>query len=238
MSRPFMPWYIGDYLRDTGHLTTEQHGAYLLLLAHCWQHERIPASAGERAAIAKLTPGRWKAIGGPVERFFEADGSQKRVTAEIERTERKIAQRIIAGKSGGVRSGIARAAKRGASEKEAESKRDRSERFTTAQAKPQAETKQPRTNQNQKELSSSAGGVVGEKIEDQNPAGLLATAHPTGALARPPATEPVASTDIRISPERARLEARHWLKRPADFKSPPICPCCFGWKFTPLRKTA
>ena len=36
MSFQYMPLFVGDYLRSTRHLTPEEHGAYFLMLMHCW----------------------------------------------------------------------------------------------------------------------------------------------------------------------------------------------------------
>jgi uncharacterized protein YdaU (DUF1376 family) len=69
----WMPIFIGDYLADTGHLTTEAHGAYLLLLMHQWRvghfgEDAIPAitrSASSTSQVAvkqmlsKDDGGRW-----------------------------------------------------------------------------------------------------------------------------------------------------------------------------------
>jgi uncharacterized protein YdaU (DUF1376 family) len=52
----WMPWYVGDYLRDTAHLDTHEHGAYLLLLAHAWQHDgAIPLDHERLRKITKLS---------------------------------------------------------------------------------------------------------------------------------------------------------------------------------------
>jgi uncharacterized protein YdaU (DUF1376 family) len=53
MSFAFLPFYTGDYLRDTRHLSTSKHGIYLLLLMHCWdQKGPIPLDEQEAAGIA------------------------------------------------------------------------------------------------------------------------------------------------------------------------------------------
>jgi uncharacterized protein YdaU (DUF1376 family) len=55
----FMPIYIGDYLKDTTFLTTEQHGAYLLMLFACWQHGSIPNDDHVVCRVTGLSTDAW-----------------------------------------------------------------------------------------------------------------------------------------------------------------------------------
>lgn len=40
MSNAWIPFYPGDYLKDTQHLTVYEHGTYLKLLLYCWSKEQ------------------------------------------------------------------------------------------------------------------------------------------------------------------------------------------------------
>ena len=113
MSRAWIAFYIGDYLKDTQALTTEQHGAYMLLLMECWQKGRVPLDAASRASIARVPLPRWKKISAPIDAFFAADGTNKRATAEITKAELVSLKRSIAGAAGGRRSGVSKAIVRG-----------------------------------------------------------------------------------------------------------------------------
>lgn len=105
MSAPaFMQLYVADYLGDTRHLTTEQHGAYLLLLMAMWRASGdLPNDAGKLARMAGLTPTRWAKISGDVMALFEArEGrlSHKRITAELKKAQRTSDARSEAGLRG------------------------------------------------------------------------------------------------------------------------------------------
>lgn len=99
-----MQLYIGDYLRDTRHLTTEQHGAYLLLLMAMWTAGgRLPKDENKLARYAGCTPSRWARIGADVIEFFTWDGehlTSKRLSLELGKASEKAIKRAHAGKLG------------------------------------------------------------------------------------------------------------------------------------------
>jgi uncharacterized protein YdaU (DUF1376 family) len=109
MSRQFIAFYSGDYQRKTQHLSTEQHGAYLLLLMHCWSHGAIPPQPEARAAIARMTLKGWQKIAPTIDAFFDAEGHNKRATEEIAKADAISTKRALAGKIGGHRSGTSKA---------------------------------------------------------------------------------------------------------------------------------
>jgi Uncharacterized protein conserved in bacteria len=55
---PYMQFYVADYLADTMHLSTEEHGAYLLLIFNYWQTGK-PLPKNRLAGIARLSNERW-----------------------------------------------------------------------------------------------------------------------------------------------------------------------------------
>ncbi len=70
---PYMQLYIADYLADTMHLSTEEHGAYLLLMFNYWQTGK-PIPKNRLAKIARVPNDRWLSIEQTLSEFFEDDG--------------------------------------------------------------------------------------------------------------------------------------------------------------------
>lgn len=70
----WMPLWIGAYLADTMTLTTQQHGAYLLLLFAYWRN-RGPLDDDDEdlSSIVKASPAEWKKLRTKLARFFTID---------------------------------------------------------------------------------------------------------------------------------------------------------------------
>lgn len=105
MSAPYMNLYIADYLGDTQHLTTEQHGAYLLLLMAMWRNGgSLPNDQAKLARIARVNLRRWHIVGADVMPFFEVRGEQivqKRLEREHQKAHSLSEKRSVIGKLGG-----------------------------------------------------------------------------------------------------------------------------------------
>lgn len=82
-----LPLFGDAYLADTTHLTTEEHGAYLLLLIACWRQDdcALPDDDRKLARITGLTPRKWKSIRSTIIEFFDTENgriSQARLRKE------------------------------------------------------------------------------------------------------------------------------------------------------------
>lgn len=101
----WMPMYWGDYLRDTMHLRTEGHGAYLMLIAAYWCNGgALPDDDDYLSAITKVEPKAWQKLRPTLSKFFDvADGfwAHGRVEHEISKAKHISNVRQEAGKLGG-----------------------------------------------------------------------------------------------------------------------------------------
>lgn len=100
---PYMPLYIADYLADAAHLTTVEHGAYLLLIMNYWQRGKpLDNSNGRLTNVARTSNEEWAKIEPVVAEFFEVDGdvwTHKRIEQELARFRAKSDKARGAGKA-------------------------------------------------------------------------------------------------------------------------------------------
>lgn len=109
MKRPWIPFWPRDYLTDTQHLTTAQHGAYLLLILHYWTAGGLPDDDGKLATIARLPLRAWRQMRPIIEAFFEMPGwHHHRIDRDIAKMDSVTLHRQVAGSIGGTRAAIAR----------------------------------------------------------------------------------------------------------------------------------
>lgn len=100
---PFMPFYVSDYLADAAHLSTLEHGAYMLLIMNYWQRaEALPDNDRKLARLARLTDEQWSSMREDMAEFFDiADGLWKhgRIEHELDKARAKLEQARNAGKA-------------------------------------------------------------------------------------------------------------------------------------------
>lgn len=101
----WIPLHIDDFMSRTEHLSTQERGAYLLLLFYYWRNqEPLPDSDKQLARIAGLTPDEWDESSPLIRPFFNVIGDKlhnKRIDTEISKAVGISEKRQAAGKRGG-----------------------------------------------------------------------------------------------------------------------------------------
>lgn len=99
----WMPLYVRDYLGATSRLTTEQHGAYMLLIMDYWLNGPPPDDDAVLASIARLSLEQWSKHRPSIERLFSIHNGEwrhRRIDREIEAARGRKKQAIERGKAG------------------------------------------------------------------------------------------------------------------------------------------
>ncbi|WP_262694460.1 YdaU family protein [Kordiimonas aquimaris] len=117
---PALPLFTDAYLADTRHLTTEEHGAYLLLLICAWRSRGCALKDNDKtlARIAGLSPTRWRRIKPALIDFFTVEGGlwrQKKLTSVYAGVSMRVARNKANGARGGRATSKARSQHRKAS---------------------------------------------------------------------------------------------------------------------------
>jgi uncharacterized protein YdaU (DUF1376 family) len=101
-SRPiWMPLYVADYLQDTRHLTTLQHGAYLLLIFEYWTKGKLPGTDAERRRITALSSKQWRSNRSALAAMFSPDWRHDRIERELQKANDLRLKRQVYGAKGG-----------------------------------------------------------------------------------------------------------------------------------------
>jgi len=101
----WMPLHVGDYLADTTHLTTQEHGAYLLLIMAYWRNGPLPDCDAHLARTARCQADEWEAIKDTIKAFFKAKGGilrHGRIDAEQRRAREIQKNSVEKGRKGGL----------------------------------------------------------------------------------------------------------------------------------------
>ena len=111
---PALPLFTDAYLGDTTHLSTFEHGAYLLLLIVSWRSPGCCVADDDAllARYTRMTRDKWRKVRPILEPFFRIENGfwhQARLQNELQHLQSRRDQQVAAGNA----SAIAKSLKRG-----------------------------------------------------------------------------------------------------------------------------
>ena len=98
MALPYMPFYWGDYWRDTSHLSDAEHVSYLKLISHYWQHGSLPCDDARLSRIAGRSLAEFKKMRSTLAAFFKDDWKHSRIERELKKRKEDHEARVLGGK--------------------------------------------------------------------------------------------------------------------------------------------
>src|SRR5688572_21590946 len=96
MKLRWMALDIPEYRADTGHLSTKEHGAYLLLTMHYWMTGELPKNDEQLARICSCTRTEFRRVKPTLEKLFLPDWKHKRIEQELEKARKISGKRSLA----------------------------------------------------------------------------------------------------------------------------------------------
>jgi uncharacterized protein YdaU (DUF1376 family) len=101
MSRAWMPMYWADYVADTRHLSRDEHGGYMLLIAHYWHTGSLPDDDDRLARITLCqSQCEWQRLKSVLQPFFDDGWRHKRIDAELSKASEAYKKRQLASEKG------------------------------------------------------------------------------------------------------------------------------------------
>lgn len=101
MSRAWMPMYWADYVADTRHLSRDEHGGYMLLIAHYWHTGSLPDDDDRLARITLCqSQCEWQRLKLVLQPFFDDGWRHKRIDAELSKSAEAYKKRQLASEKG------------------------------------------------------------------------------------------------------------------------------------------
>ncbi len=204
-SKPWMPLYVADYRADTAHLSTIEHGAYLLLIMHYWQTGGVPTGDDQLARIACMSGREWLKAKPTIASFFSSEWKHKRIDEELAHADEVSSKRRASAKQ-----------RHSNSSANAQLKDTQSQSHTQEERKDAApdgaqSDEADLFRRGKKLLGQNAGGLITELLQAKNKNVALARSALEMAATKQDAREYIgAIIRGRDSPDEARLRGDRW----------------------------
>jgi hypothetical protein len=100
MALQYIPFYFGDYWRDTAHLTDSEHVAYLRLISYYWYQGSLPTDDKRLAAITMRPLPEWLEMKSTIQEFFQDGWVHARIDRDLRKQTAEYQAKVEGGRSG------------------------------------------------------------------------------------------------------------------------------------------